>query len=432
MNLYDKFQKLYEIEKKYNLIYLKIDDVYIWQYLRVDIFHHLMGLETNSFSVSKKQSYFKMLKNAIFYNPFFLPKKDKLIFLNPRKRIYNEEYEDIILYDFYKNQDVNVIDTDAFYKTKYKRFDLLILLMGIKRKFIKVNISKEEKNFLNKIASIFENEFQVKIDFVLLFGKYIKTFKAFCGVYSLLFKFLKPKEIYFLVNYGNAPLIKAAKDLGIKTTEVQHGIFGFFHSGYYYKGYKKIEYFPDKLYLWGDYFKTLNYLPECEKEIVEISYMKKQYEKYKNIKEKNQILVISDGGDSRGSLERFLLNNDFEEKIIYKFHPQEYNDKKLYYKDKLLNKYKNQIEFVTDEYDLYQLLKESKIIFSIRTTVVYEALAMNKIVVIVKGYGWEDFLELKDYIVFIEEDEKFNEKRLNNIKRLKGNFFIKSFGDNNV
>ena len=160
--------------------------------------------------------------------------------------------------------------------------------------------------------------------------------------------------------------------------------------------------------------------------------MKKQYEKYKNIKEKNQILVISDGGDSRGSLERFLLNNDFEEKIIYKFHPQEYNDKKLYYKDELLNKYKNQIEFVTDEYDLYQLLKESKIIFSGRTTVVYEALAMNKNIVIVKGYGWEDFLELKDYIVFIEEDEKFNEKRLNNIKRLKGNFFIKSFGDNNV
>jgi hypothetical protein len=187
MDEYVVFKKFYEIEQKYNLIYLKINDVYIWQYLRVDIVHQIVGISNNSFVKTNKfqilKKIFSIFKNSLFYNPFFLSSKKELFFLNPRKKFYKGGYIDHILYDFYKNKDVNIIDVDENYRTSYKRYDVITLMMGLYRKFEKVDFSTEEIEKIKQIQKVIYENFNIEIDFFILFEKYIKTFKAFYKVY---------------------------------------------------------------------------------------------------------------------------------------------------------------------------------------------------------------------------------------------------------
>ncbi len=69
----------------------------------------------------------------------------------------------------------------------------------------------------------------------------------------------KPKFVFFFPYFYHMPLIKAAKELGIKTVEIQHGIM----SGENPIGYDNwqeinkegINYLPDYFWVWGEYEK---------------------------------------------------------------------------------------------------------------------------------------------------------------------------------
>src|SRR5699024_3590183 len=116
--------------------------------------------------------------------------------------------------------------------------------------------------------------------------------------YIKLFSKRKPKRIFIVVSYECIPIIAAAKDLGIKVIEFQHGVLTEYHFAYNFSDpTKDINYIPDKLLTFGEYWgKTERFPKQIEIEVCGFPYLNQQLEKHKGFpKKKKQILYISQG-----------------------------------------------------------------------------------------------------------------------------------------
>jgi hypothetical protein len=79
----------------------------------------------------------------------------------------------------------------------------------------------------------------------------IEFFEARRKVFTRLFRIMRPRAILLTCYYGKEPAIRAAKSLGIKVIEIQHGVIGKEHPAYnVYRGLDK-SCFPDHLLVFG-------------------------------------------------------------------------------------------------------------------------------------------------------------------------------------
>ncbi len=446
--------KIHKFEYDNSLLNFEVRKVKVWQYLRADIINNILKKkgeifqaiddkkDHTSFSFKNKLIYiYKLFRNAMFYNPFFCFKTiDKIVFMHPRKLYYKDKFIDMYTYTFENDKNALIIDTsmDENYRTKHYRNSFIIVCMYLLRKFYREKLSSKDHKSVVEVENKIKDKLEIDISLTDMFDKYSKTFKAFYLIYYLLFKIKKPREIYLVVNYGLAPLIKAAKDLNIKVVEIQHGIIVKHHSGYCYPYNSGLEYFPDELYVFGEYFKNMDFLPLSQDKI-KVFFYKYFFEKYaelniqnKVIEKKKKILIISDANDAGGMYQTFLEHNfDLFQNydIIYKLHPLEVFTKsyeKCHNLKKLL-KYEN-FSLEKKQEALHLLLKECEYCISYKSTVIFEALELGCNVIVPKLPGWEDLEQLAKYVNFVDLDEKIVFKM--SVKSSKG-FFIKSFGEDN-
>ena len=440
----NSFLELCKIEKDYNLLDWKLNNIYVWQYLRAEIAHRI-GTKNNSQNntikktkpfYSKIKYLYYILKNSILYNPFFAIKKyDRIVFLSSRKFKINDNYIDVYTQNMINDKSL-VIDSSPseIFNTKYKRNSIINIMMFILRFFLKSDVKQQDTKV---IESILNKTFNTDINLYSLFVKYIPTYKSFFIIYNLLFKYIKPKEIVIVASYGQAPLIMAAKQNGIKVIEMQHGIISKTHYGYSYPFNNSIACFPDYLYVFGEYFRHLEYVPIPSKKI-KIYYneiFKNNSIKYRNSKkEVNSLVIISDATVMDGKLQKFILANKNtlnQYTIYYKLHPQEIvNDQ--YKSNKLTQEILklNFIKVVSNEYSLYELLVKSKYVISPISTVIFEALELSCKIIIPKIGYWEDLESLKEYILFVDFESKLDfkiiDKYFKNIIPVEKGYFISS------
>lgn len=72
--------------------------------------------------------------------------------------------------------------------------------------------------------------------------------------YQFCFNNCKPKAIVVPYAYNRTAIIMAAKDMLIKTVDVQGNAIDTFHEGYYYPNHKEIKYLADTLLVWSKYW----------------------------------------------------------------------------------------------------------------------------------------------------------------------------------
>ena len=119
--------------------------------------------------------------------------------------------------------------------------------------------------------------------------------------------------IFVVVAYENQAIVKAAKDLGIEVIELQHGTISPYHLGYSYpentmrinNEIREIEYFPDKILSFGDYWQNSSHFPIDKENIISMgfpyfeensrTYMKMAEHKENEKTKQKQILFISQG-----------------------------------------------------------------------------------------------------------------------------------------
>jgi predicted SprT family Zn-dependent metalloprotease len=321
-------------------------------------------------------------------NYFTLKQKDIIIFSHPRTVNVDEELIDIYtkyFIDELLESGKEIVEFESAHLGVHKKAkqnfahytDWIALAQRIYKQFLKVKILDDKLEVLRKVENEINTVCETNMDLISFSIKNIKTYKANYTIYNKIFQRVKPKTFYTVVSYGQAPIIKAAKDNAIQVIELQHGTFSKYHLGYSFPNRKEpLEYFPDKFYVWNDFWKEMIKLPIADECVVSDSfrYVEKQKSKFIHFEKKeNQLIVLSQGAIGNAIAEKLLEHYErFKNyEIKYKLHPGEFDRWKTYSALVKLSKYKN-IEIVKNETHLYELFATSSLQIGVFSTALYE------------------------------------------------------------
>lgn len=405
-----------EIEKEY--FNKKINGIFIWPLLREKVYADLNSISNNtkkSGQSDKEQSLSKKIRSflAIVSNTFnfFLKHKNKVgyLFINhPRKKLVNGFY-----YDLYTDPIINDLKEDYFVleglfqlnhlKPSFQKNILYADIFDFWPRLISLlwtpKFTVDEVNLWKSLEEKFENEFGLDVSILEPAKKeYVRARISIWGIKKLLKK-LQPKLIIEVVGYNR--LCKhvniAAKELGIKTIELQHGYLSDKHVAYNFpKGIETVNSFPDYFGAWSSFFdKGRVRFPISSDKIIDVGfkYFHEHFDKVKNkAVYEGSILFISQGtiGDklSKVALELSQLS---DEKIIFKLHPSEIQDAHVRYPELYSLKSEHFIIDDSIDSDLYKRIIEAKIVVGVYSTALLEAASVGKKTVVLKLPGWKEF-----------------------------------------
>ena len=487
-------QEIWNLEEKYELNHKEIQGCYPWQLIRMYLYYEITR-KTNVFESAQQSSlslfdkinsFLPFLKNSILSNPLSGRENvDVLIFDHPRKVIFEDEYQDIYSY-FLKdtlNQYGKSFETiespylnhhfrnNENIKENHVRFNDRILLGSFIHKTRnrgKLPFTDEEKQLINAVKYELETAFKIEIDLFRIMEDHILNFQYDYEKYIELLQRKNPKVVFLVVAYENKALVAACKKMNIEIIELQHGTISPYHLGYSYPEntmkfndeIKDIEYFPDKILSFGDYWKNACPFPIDSENIISMGfpYFEENSKTYMEIsEEKNnepiaqkQILFISQGvigkylsklayetaSNIKENNENNENNNSQKYKFIYKLHPGEYGTwKENYdYLTKAVNEFDNFTVIDKSEPPLYELFAKSHYQIGAFSTAIYEGLAFNckTFIIDVPGVEYLDDLIDKDIVKKVKSSEELI-NYINNgnisIQEYDKDYFFKNFDE---
>ena len=483
-------QNIWNLEEKYELNHKEIQDCYPWQLIRMYLYYEITR-KTNVFEsaqqsslslLDKVESFVPFAKNSVLSNPLSGNETvDVLIFDHPRKVIFNDEYQDIYSY-FLKDtliengRSFETIESpylnkhfrnNANIKENHVKFNDRILLGSFihkSRNRGKLPFTEEEKQFIDTLKNEIESNFNIDIDLFRIIEDHILNFQYDYKKYIELLQKRKPKEVFLVVAYENKALVAACKKMNIEIIELQHGTISPYHLGYscpentmkINDEIKEIEYFPDKILSFGDYWANSSYFPINKENIISMGfpYFEENSKTYMTMNEnKNekdadennnkQILFISQGviGKYLSKMAYEIAenihnenNNDKNYNFIYKLHPGEYGTwKENYdYLIKASQKYENFTVIDKSEPPLYELFAKSNYQVGAFSTAIYEGLAFNceTFIIDVPGVEYLDDLIEKDIVKKVKNSEELINYITNedlSIQEYDKDYFFKNF-----
>lgn len=367
----------------------------------------------------KKRMIFKVsvLKSLIFRNPFLTVKKGRIIIFSNSRRVKNTNsgfYEDLYsepLYKYFKNNDTYLIEEPWLnYHKEPVRFEVkhgdaimyLSYLLGIlSYRFLNSETLTKIKFIENQIAEVFDLNMNIKP-----FAKktWLKRKGSFLA-YKLLFIWLKPKSIFYVSLNTDTAMVEAARALGIKTAELQHGILGR-HITSDTRSTQKVA--PDYLLTFGGFWSEEIHTHRPKKIIIGFEYLNEERKKYPLKKEK-QIFIISDGSLAMAKLAIQLSKSHADYRIVFKLKPTEFSHWKIKYK--ILDDNSDSLVVIdSDELSNYELLSKSEYQVGGCSMLLMEGITFNCRTVVVRGpgYSYLERLVSKGYAIIGNYDGEFD------------------------
>ena len=212
-------------------------------------------------------------------------------------------------------------------------------------------------------------------------GQYCASLNAQRMIYSALYKALRPKLIFFEDgSYGaKGPLIRTAKEMGILTAEMQHGMISSGHDAYNYApliresaGYRR--YLPDFFLSYGQWWSNQINLPAEVVPVGNPHYEVSRRHAVENVSpSRTMILLLSSGLDFEAylAMARTLRNIvPAEYPVVIRPHPLE--------RSAALSRYgQNPDGILLDTTDnLYARLAESYAVVGENSTALFEAVGL--------------------------------------------------------
>lgn len=444
---------LEKIENQENLFEKKIKKIYFWKVIRFSLWSEIgikskLMEKTHDEKLNKVQkikelflgmiiNFFKnnnsKKKIIIFESVAYFKENRKVLskfYFDLIKKLKQEKIEFEIVYPLYLKKEYR-LEKNSYAEENYK-YVFFKIIGFIKNKFNLFKFSIKDKEYLKNLRKYFGKEAGIKKLEVLsekTLKKILTNFESEYKYYTNFFKIKQPEKIYIICSYGKEALIAAAQDLDIEVIELQHGVMTKYQIGYNFPEVK-IPYFPDKLLLWGEYWKANVDLPKNVKiELYGYPYLKRQYKKYKNIeKNLNQVIFISQGTIGKKLSEKateFAKENP-DLKVIYRLHPGEFLRWKKEYKDLYENRSLKNLE-ISDNNDknLYEYLFESEYLIGVYSAVIFEALNLGLKVGVINLFGVEYIEQLikEECIRLFQIEEKIDIEKIKNLKTTKNKFF---------
>ena len=404
-SLYTQFL---DFEKENNLFDLKdTRGTYYWDIIRYDVFEALMP--KNKVFIPKKHNkkilnIFRQIMGFIklYFGHtsrkylFYLCSRDRDIFRNHiDKNVFDslkvlDNKNCLVIESHYNSKDSYFLPQNIYYRFFYKQefFDFNDVTKIIEQKYGITSINNE---FLNRILNKYYSD-------LFFFKKIIKNFNV--------------KQIYVVQNGIQKGIFRAAKELGIKTFEYQHGIVTENHIAY---NYPKIDFLeeqvslPNIIFSYAPIWFQNNFLPNVNILSLGNSFLYKQLQQNAKKTPIRGIVVISADDIGKRLLE-FLRNEKLQKEIknipiYFKLHPNQFHQKH-YYTEQLKNF--DNIKVITDEFSVGELLENFNTLFTILSTASYEALQSQRKVILL-----EDDLYNGDQKSFLEYSNFYIIKKVN-------------------
>jgi hypothetical protein len=410
---------LQQIESRCDLLQYKLENWCIWPIFRFPIAMKLLDLPWTLISDNEKLLISERIKIAgqDLLGILKIRSAKYLVFVNSSNRadfdnnLHHDIYFDDLLphiESFVKLENIN--NKQYYYRGKSAQYPSLITTNGfyiIAGLFAKLIQTRNIKNITNTFHLVFSNEFDIhdlhssRISFMLQSYYWRKK------IFKWFIKKFQFNNLLLINAYNNHPLVSAAKENGVEVIEFQHGIIYNHHPGYswtkYALPYKRNMPIPDKIFVYGDYWKN-QLLSEgfWGEEVRSIGSLR--IDKYRIIKNDNKSdkickLVVTTQGLDIDRMNNFLI--EFLEAIqgrlpvqlSIKLHPREHI-KKPY--ENAFRGHKNvSIILGAEPPSTFDLLSQADFHISISSTCHYEALGIGIQTIILPLANHEKTLHLQ-------------------------------------
>lgn len=389
-------------EKEYNLFGLQHDGVYYWQLIRFALLKSITVKNLHVAGKSTKRNYKDEIAGAFkeskrMQHLFNSAEQADVIRIRPCVTVSKEGTLDDHQYDYVS---LNCSFFDLYTLGNYcnipqcVKYDMAcaekkLILWKLKRKVFGGNSILNEqslilKAFLEDVNKMYGMCFDVE-ELKRQISYSVHCHKYYVEEFNKVFSIVKPKLIFVYPHYDEHMFaaMEAARQIGIKSIEMQHGRINA-HEAYWYEDQTPIgKVLPDYFFTYGEWWNEKIQMPYfCKPIAVGNPYLESQLELYprKNHLVGTTITVLSNTQNGKVlsefiyELRDFIIDNNIS--ILYKLHPNERNSWKEEYP--LLHQLPN-TRIVDDNTSAYNLLAESNIAIGINSTLFYEALAYDGI-----------------------------------------------------
>lgn len=459
----------FKVEEEQKFFDIKIYGIKIWHHLRWCIYaiymsklklecmdakmtNELCKIRISRFQTIKQFIQIHGGSGFVQYLPFFAEKRDVLCVLFPVRR-KNGRFDEEVYVDKYYSQ----IKTHTYYalewsprichrsenpqtdNIRYTSDDLILAFFGKREKIDYKKICRQfYKLVLYKLERGLDIHFttdEKKLIYQEIFLNYYKR-NAYMRYYKFILKQICPKVILFYngAEYYTQLLVEAGKKYGIKTVEIQHGLFGL-ETSYRHLPEQGVVTVSDYMLTFGEIFNDLLDTQKIRAFCVgrpDIFQKVKKYEKRKildlhkdeAIDRKKQLLFISSCDGVIDYLYQIWDEINYDKyEVCLKLHPGDLPSWKKKYPFLVKND-KIKVIGVTKK-DIYYWISKADYIIGGWSTAIYEALPFPAVKILIdEALAISHYLINKKYVLGVTE----NNSLLDLIDQIeKGDIVVKQF-----
>ena len=241
---------LNDIESNFDVAKIKVNDFLLWPHIRYFLANTLLHNKSSKKPKKKRLTKLKLIKNSTygFFNIF--KKSDALFFSTSKERRFEGGLSiSKNVNNIFKKYDKALLIEHAFdqmhfeLKTVSEKNIISLSLLELLSKFLNKTRLIKLKLYGEEIIDSINQKYNINFNLLLNATIFISDYHSF----RLFLKLKKPKILYITVWYGYGPVVKAAKDLGITTVEVQHGGFDKDHYSYNMNKIFDNTYYPEHI-----------------------------------------------------------------------------------------------------------------------------------------------------------------------------------------
>jgi hypothetical protein len=266
------------VERDLSLLDWRIGDVSPWPIIRMRVFHELTrrtGIHGASHPVrrtpyDKARLVGRHVTGLVTRNPF-LGAYDALVVPHPRKpggvEIYTDELRKVL------GPSALILDSgiNGIPLSGSKNLDFFTSAAGA------VHSRRTEDR---GIGAALEKLTGVTVPVGALLAREVPKHRRLRALYRAVLRRHHIKTVYVVVAYFHQHIVGAARDLGIRVVELQHGAISPFHLGYSYPGRPDVADQPDELWCFGSYWTDVADLPAgMSTSVIGASYLPQAVEK---------------------------------------------------------------------------------------------------------------------------------------------------------
>lgn len=406
---------LWSLERKYNLLDWEVRGIKLWQACRMQMYS-IVSHKTGVLEIPaadkmlqevpkpRKTSWKKLktlFRQTLRSNPLTSEKNLDAIVFSSKRYMQKEDggLEDIytapvvaelkkagqkFLYAHQAEKPGLQMDETVFILSGLALLRTLLETLLLKFPRFSARFSPADLALIQQIEDGVNEQAGISIRLLSMFESALAKFRVKQLYYRTLLRAKRPKQIYLVTSYGRMPLVWAAKAQNIEVVEIQHGTMSPYHLGYSYPSYpddhKTPVYFPDRMRLWGPYWRDITPipLPPEKLEMTGFSHFRQCRDLYPKADRKTQqVLVVSQEALS-SQLAAFVAETAVQNPeltFMYKLHPREGRLLKTSPALQRLQTLPNVL--LLQDGDLYALMAESAYLMGVFSTAIYEGLAFG-------------------------------------------------------